>query len=429
MNNLEAAMVIPKYDMEEDTGRIFNLIKEKNAKEVLQILKSARVPLNCTDKNGMSLLDQASWSGLIDVVRFLLANGVDPNSSTHDCGYKSLMFAAIAGHQGICQLLLDYGAHVYSTNAIGKTAAEMAAFVGQHECVSIINNYVALDEIKILLHPKGDKSNEIYSNEFSQALHDLIKTHIIHPVWVMLFLRDRYQVIWQHRQKFCYVLDRIFERQLRCKESNEVMSLKLWLILYTIRDTCRSVEAVLEKEGHETSTIIRNYVKQLLKMEYNYQIRPNLERYLRNAVQAFPYHHCLLFQALIKNLAAVEFGNLPDAFYVITSLFLGQRMVETSHFCATCGAVASTKRCCKNIYYCRPDCQKMDWCNHKMFCEKIDKGKQYKERKYSLRDNTAPKTIVKSDESVSNDGTIQNGQSEDKHVEKVASSLADIQFA
>lgn len=31
---------------------------------------------------------------------------------------------------GICQLLLDYGAHVYSTNAIGKTAAEMAAFVG-----------------------------------------------------------------------------------------------------------------------------------------------------------------------------------------------------------------------------------------------------------------------------------------------------------
>ncbi|EJW85239.1 hypothetical protein WUBG_03852, partial [Wuchereria bancrofti] len=78
----------------------------------------------------MSLLDQASWSGLEDVVRFLLANGIDPNNSTHDSGYKSLMFAAIAGHQGICQLLLDYGAHVYSTNAIGKTAAEMAAFVG-----------------------------------------------------------------------------------------------------------------------------------------------------------------------------------------------------------------------------------------------------------------------------------------------------------
>lgn len=85
------------------------------------------------------------------------------------------------------------------------------------------------------------------------------------------------------------------------------MSLKLWLILYTVRDTCKSVETVLENEGHKTSTIIRNYVKQLLKMEQNDRVRPNLERYLRNAVQAFPYHHCLLFQTLIRNLAAVEF--------------------------------------------------------------------------------------------------------------------------
>lgn len=30
----------------------------------------------------------------------------------------------------ICRLLLDHGAHAYSTNSIGKTAAEMAAFVG-----------------------------------------------------------------------------------------------------------------------------------------------------------------------------------------------------------------------------------------------------------------------------------------------------------
>lgn len=43
-------------------------------------------------------------------------------------------------------------------------------------------------------------------------------------------------------------------------------------------------------------------------------------------------------------------GNLPDAFYVIMSVFSGQRMVETAHFCATCGAVTSTKRCCKVIF-------------------------------------------------------------------------------
>lgn len=41
-----------------------------------------------------------------------------------------------------------------------------------------------MDEIEKLLHPKGIDSDEIYSKEFSQALHYLIKTHIIHPVWV-----------------------------------------------------------------------------------------------------------------------------------------------------------------------------------------------------------------------------------------------------
>lgn len=88
------------------------------------------------------------------------------------------------------------------------------------------------------------------------------------------------------------------------------MSLKLWLILYTVRDTCKFVETVLEKEGtfaEKKSVLIKNYAKQLLKMEQTCLIRPNLERYLRNAVQAFPYYHCLLFQALVKNLAAVEF--------------------------------------------------------------------------------------------------------------------------
>ncbi|KAM3724053.1 Protein arginine N-methyltransferase [Dirofilaria immitis] len=401
-------------DPGEDAERVFDLIKEKKTKEVLQILKSMHVPLNYTDKTGMSLLDQASWSGLEDVVRFLLANGVDPNNSTHESGYKSLMFAAIAGHQGICQLLLDYGACVCSTNAIGKTAAEMAAFVGQHECVSIINNYIALDEIEKLLHPKGNDSDKIYSKEFSQTLHDLIKTHIIHPIWIMFFLRDHHQVIWQHRQKFCYVLDRIFEKQLRCKESNEVMSLKLWLILYTVRDTCKFVESVLGKEKYKASTIIRNYVKQLLKMEQTDRIRPNLERYMRNAVQSFPYHHCLLFQALIKNLGAIEFGNLPDAFSVIMSIFSGQRMVETSHFCATCGIVTSTKRCCRNIYYCHPDCQKIDWCNHKMFCEKIDKEKQCGEQGYSSRNNIVSEKIVQNDEIMSRSETIEDEQIENQ---------------
>ncbi|VDN02340.1 unnamed protein product [Thelazia callipaeda] len=376
MDSSNEAASIVRCDPDNTVERLFIFIHSENANEVLQILNNKEVSLDVVDKTGMSLLDQASWSGLADVVQFLLANGVNPNRCDHDSGYKSLMFAAIAGHQEICQLLLDYGAHAFSTNSVGKTAAEMAAFVGQHECVSIINSYVEMDEIEKLLHPKGNDSDEVYPKEFSQALHDLIKTHLIHPVWVMFFIRDHYDIIWPYHLKFCYVLDRVFERQLRCKQSNEVMSLKLWLVLYTVRDVFKFLEGMQDIKKYNAKALIKSYAKQLLKMERSDQIRPNFERYLRSAVQAFPYHHCLLFQTLVKNLAAVKFGNLPDAFHIIMVVFSGQRMVETSHFCATCGAITYTKRCCNNVYYCHSECQRLDWSNHKMFCNKFNNGKQ-----------------------------------------------------
>ncbi|VDM94705.1 unnamed protein product, partial [Onchocerca ochengi] len=49
MSNLEAVTMLQRYS-EEDAEKVFDMIKEKNAKEVLQILKSKRVPLNHTDK-------------------------------------------------------------------------------------------------------------------------------------------------------------------------------------------------------------------------------------------------------------------------------------------------------------------------------------------------------------------------------------------
>lgn len=88
------------------------------------------------------------------------------------------------------------------------------------------------------------------------------------------------------------------------------MSLKLWFILYTVRETCKFVEAALEKEQRRVQAVIKNYVKQLLKMEPYDRIRPALERFLRNAVQAFPYHHCMLFQALVRSIAQIQFVSL-----------------------------------------------------------------------------------------------------------------------
>ena len=73
---------------------------------------------------------------------------------------------------------MDYGAKSFCTNKIGKTASELAAFVGQHECVSIINNHIGIDEIDSLLNTKvSGEVVEKYPDDLVTFIHDLCKTH------------------------------------------------------------------------------------------------------------------------------------------------------------------------------------------------------------------------------------------------------------
>jgi len=50
---------------------------------------------------------------------------------------------------------MEAGAKCFRTNRLNKTAAEMAAFTGQHQCVSVINNFLAQDDVEAIIAPKG----------------------------------------------------------------------------------------------------------------------------------------------------------------------------------------------------------------------------------------------------------------------------------
>ncbi|VDM77365.1 unnamed protein product [Strongylus vulgaris] len=223
---------------------------------------------------------------------------------------------------------MDHGAHSYSTNSIGKTASELAAFVGkvlrnslplvpikllylgQHECVSIINNHVTIDEIERLLCPKvGSETTEVYPEHLIVFIHKLCSWHqvsfvcisrypIIHPVAIAMELSD-YADSVKYQKKILYVVDRVFERQLRCKEGNEVMSIKLWIILFILRDIYKYITELIAngRTAHDSCII---YAKHLLTWEPGEQVRKNLELLLRNALKAFPYHHSLLYETLVK---------------------------------------------------------------------------------------------------------------------------------
>lgn len=60
-----------------------------------------------------------------------LFQGADVNSGKHEFGYTALHFAALSGNCELCHLLLMAGAKSQTTNSVGRTAAQMAAFVGK----------------------------------------------------------------------------------------------------------------------------------------------------------------------------------------------------------------------------------------------------------------------------------------------------------
>lgn len=117
---------------------------------------------------GMTPLMHAAYKGKTDMCKLLLQHGADVNCNEHEHGYTALMFAGLsgmlsvpaffspirtyltllyvwiaspciicyfsAGKTDITWLMLDAGAETDVVNSVGRTAAQMAAFVGMSEC-------------------------------------------------------------------------------------------------------------------------------------------------------------------------------------------------------------------------------------------------------------------------------------------------------
>ncbi|GMR42562.1 hypothetical protein PMAYCL1PPCAC_12757 [Pristionchus mayeri] len=374
---------------------LFEYISTGKVEEAKELISSGEVSVDCEDKEGMTPLSSAAFKGSEELAKFLIAAGADVNTKAHKHGYTPLMFAALAGKPDLCRVLMDGGAYSQKTNTINKTASEMAAFVGQHECVTVINNHVSIDEVEKFLHPKGPDSEEKFPVEFVRFCHGLTSSHKIHPVAILFHLRENADHL-ERKKKILYVVDRVFEKQLRCKEPNEVMSMKLWLVLFTLRETFKFMDDRLKGGGPVTSKadLCTAYAKYMLKMNPDDKVRENLDRHLRAAIVAFPYRQSLLFETMVKAMAKTKFGERPSAYEYIVQALFGQRIFALNKFCSTCGGPGANKRCpiCK-LPYCAQECQKFDWPIHKKVCaaiaERNEKGEE--EMGEGLGDGESPR--------------------------------------
>ncbi|XP_007430421.1 ankyrin repeat and MYND domain-containing protein 2 isoform X1 [Python bivittatus] len=360
-------MALPKKgDLNEEEKALLEVIGKGNTEEASKLLGSKTVRVNCLDEHGMTPLMHAAYKGKVDICRLLLRHGADVNCNDHEHGYTALMFAGLSGNKEITWMMLEAGAEMDVVNSVGRTAAQMAAFVGQHDCVTVINNFFPREKLNYYTKPQGLDKEPKLPVKLAGPLHKIITTTNLHPVKIVLLVKENPLLAEVEAMQKCYkVLDLICEKCMKQREMNEVLAMKMHYI------SCIFKKCILFLKEREDK--LDGLIKSLLKGRERDGFPVYQEKIIRESIRKFPYCEATLLQQLVRSIAPVEIGSDPTAFSVLTQAITGQVGFVEAEFCTTCGEKGAGKRCsiCKMVIYCDQTCQKMHWFTHKKSCSML----------------------------------------------------------
>ncbi|XP_071941264.1 ankyrin repeat and MYND domain-containing protein 2-like [Antedon mediterranea] len=392
-------MAAPKAgELSEHEKLIFKNIETGNVNMVRTLLSESDVRIDCLDEHGMTPLQHSAFKGNTELLQLLLAHGADVNNNRHENAYTALMFAAISGHQGITKLLLESGAKTTLVNSVGRTAAQMAAFVGQHSCVSIINNFFSREKLEYYTKIHGFEKEPKLPPHLSGCVYNLVLINNLNPVKICLFA-SKHEELLNNAIRIAKVLDCICEQQMKQKETNEVLAIKMHYFASILR-TCH-------KYLVERGETVHHLIKYLLQGREADGAQLGMDRYLRLTIRDFPYHEATLFQQLVRSLA--DQSNEPAALACLTQVINGLHMATDEKICSTCGDAGAQKKCsaCKMCNYCDQACQKLHWFTHKKVCKHLVEA----EKKRAIDEENRKKMAVdkKEHDDQAKDGKKEGG--------------------
>ncbi len=92
------------------------------------------------DEEGVGLIDDAIKKGRLDIVRFLVESGIDPNTTERKSGFTPLMAAMAYGDEEIARFLVkECKVDVNVKDSFEKTAADYAKMTGYKELLRILD--------------------------------------------------------------------------------------------------------------------------------------------------------------------------------------------------------------------------------------------------------------------------------------------------
>lgn len=287
----------------------------------------------------------------------------------HEHGYSALHFAGLSGNSDVCHLLLLAGAKQHMINTVGRTAAQMAAFVGNHNCVATINNFIPKSDIDYYTIPQGLQTTPVLPPFLADSFHKFVMTINIHPIRIALNVQ-KYTGFSDHLNEIKKVLELMCSREMKKgTETNEVMAFKFHYLSYIVGDIIKSKErqSQIKKDDEKKSDFVDLLARKLLKMNKDGNLDV-MDAFLKECIRDFSYRECTIFRQMVSSLAGKD---PPSALSVVNAAINGQRgFIDNVSVCHTCGEEKPAKKCskCKAVQYCDRECQRLHWFMHKKCC-------------------------------------------------------------
>ena len=118
-----------------------DLLIDGNVEKVQSFIDTG-TDVDATDKDGDTLLIQASILGYNEIVELLIVSGADVNFATSGdellAGYTALIWATAGDNTETVELLIANGADVNATSEAGVTALIQASYGGSAEIVELL---------------------------------------------------------------------------------------------------------------------------------------------------------------------------------------------------------------------------------------------------------------------------------------------------
>ncbi|KAG8222273.1 hypothetical protein J437_LFUL001471 [Ladona fulva] len=374
----------PSDEVKDVEKTLFEKLSANDADGLKNILLLNDINIDCVDENGMTPLQHVCYKGNKEFAQMLLDRGADVNAGKHESSYTALHFAALSGNVELCQMLLAAGAKSHATNSVGRTASQMAAFVGNHSCVVVINNFVPKSTIDYYTQPHDLETEPKLPTIAASPLHKLIMQVNIHPVRVALTVQKS-PALLDNIPRACKVLDLMCEKEMkRGQETNEVLSFKFHYLSFIIAaiEKCKPKPGKKgEKDDGSSKDPVEVFIKRILQTDSN-GVPDYQEKMLRECIRGFPYREGALLRQMVASLAH-ENSGCDSALSVIAMAINGHQMGRQVRpgadkdggkgegLCEACGDWDKPcKACsrCKKTLYCGKECQRFHWFVHKKTC-------------------------------------------------------------